>query len=71
MLTYHLPLRGLLLPEGGEFEVTTDFLVTLYIFYCSQLNQRFPNHLHGIPPLKMIMITPVFLRLNHRLFHRP
>lgn len=69
--TYHPDFQPPFLPEGRGMGDRTDFLVTLYIFYYSQLNQRFPNHLHGIPPLKMIMITPVFLRLNHRLFHRP
>ena len=39
MLTYHLPLRGLLLPEGGEFEVTTDFLVRLYVCRIMSLYQ--------------------------------
>ena len=27
--SYHLGLRPLLLPEGGEFKVTNDFLVSL------------------------------------------
>ena len=39
MLTYRLPLRGLLLPEGGEFEVTTDFLVRLYVCRIMSLYQ--------------------------------
>ena len=33
MFTCHLPLRVLLLPEGGELEVTTDFLVSLFLIY--------------------------------------